>query len=223
MNNTRKNILLNTLLAVAGLFLFSVGVYFTIQANIGVAPWETFNLGLSGTLGIKYGTASIIISLVIVGIDLLLKEKIGIGMLLDSLLVGKFVDLLNWIQLLPVQKTIWSGILIICIGMFIMGFGQSIYMKAALGCGPRDTLLVGLKRRTSKIPIGIISVGILAVVTLVGWLLGGPIGIGTVICAFLEGPIMQLVFSIVHFNPTEVRHQDIPDSFRILFKKNPAE
>lgn len=216
MNKTPKEVLLNSLLATAGLFLFAVGVYLTIQANIGVAPWDSFNLGLSKTFGIKYGTASIIVSLIIVCVDVALREQIGIGMLLDAILVGKFVDLLNYIGLVQKQEKIVLSLLCMLGGMVIMGFSQYLYMKASLGCGPRDTLLVGLARRTSKIPIGVISIMILATVTLCGWLLGGPIGIGTLICAFLIGPIMQMDFKIVGFDATGIRHQNIIDSAKVL-------
>lgn len=220
MNNNAKGILKNTFLAAFGLFLFAFGAYLTIQANIGVAPWDAFNLGLASTFNIKYGTASIIVSLVIVLIDILLKEKIGIGMFLDAILVGKFVDLFNFIGLVPLMKNIFSGLGVMFIGMFIMGFSQFLYMKAGLGCGPRDTLLVGLKRKSKKIPIGVISIFILATVTLIGALLGGKIGIGTLIAAFLEGPIMQLDFRIVRFDATAISHQGIIDSFKTVFKKN---
>ncbi len=220
MNNSFKDILKNSLLAVAGLFLFGFGVHLTIQANIGAAPWDAFALGLSSTIGIKYGTASVIISLILIVVDILLREKIGIGMFLDAITVGKTVDLFDWLGWIPKQENIFSGILIMLGGLVIMGFAQYMYMKASLGCGPRDTLLVGLKRRTKKIPIGVISIMILAVVTFAGWLLGGPIGIGTIICAFLEGPVMQLDFRIVKFEPTEIKHQGIIESFRIIFKLN---
>lgn len=219
MNNTRKSILLNVLLASAGLFFFAFGVYLTIQANIGVAPWDAFNLGLVNTLGIKYGNANIAVSLIIVAVDILLKEKIGIGMLLDAVLVGKYVDLFNYFSIVPKQEKLWLSLAVMAAGMFILGFAQAMYMKAALGCGPRDSMLVGLKRRTDRIPIGIISVAIMVTVTLIGWLLGGPIGIGTVICAALEGPIMQLDFRLVRFNPTGVEHQDIITSLKILSGK----
>lgn len=219
MNTNTKEIIKNTFNAAFGLFVFAFGVYLTIQANIGVAPWEAFNLGLSETFGIKYGTASITVSLIIVVIDFFLKEKIGIGMLLDAILVGKFVDLFNLIGIVPLINNIFAGVAVMILGMFIMGFAQFLYMRAGLGCGPRDTLLVGLKRRSKKIPIGVISIFILATVTVIGKLLGGPIGIGTLMGAFLEGPIMQLDFRIVHFDPTEIKHQDILTSVRTVFKR----
>lgn len=219
MNLTAKSIIKNTLAASAGLMLFGFGVYLTIQADIGAAPWDTFNLGLSNTFGISYGTASISVSLIIVCIDILLKERIGIGMLLDAILVGKAVDLYNFLGLVPAQEKLYLSLPIMIAGLFIMGFAQYIYMKAALGCGPRDGMLVALKRRIKRVPIGLISIGILAVVTLIGFLLGGPIGIGTLICAFLIGPIMQLDFRIVNYDPTSTEHQDIITSVRVLFGK----
>ena len=214
-----KDFIRKAVIASAGLFLFGFGVYLTIQANLGAAPWDAFNLGLSSTIGIKYGTASIVMSLIILCIDILLKEKIGVGMFLDAFIVGKTVDLFNLLNIVPAQTNLAMKLLTIFAGMVIMGFSQYLYMTAALGCGPRDTLLVGLKRKISRVPIGVISIVILTVVTVIGWLLGGPIGIGTVICAGLEGPIMQLAFRIVKFVPTDVEHQSILDTFAALKNK----
>lgn len=218
-NTTPLKILIHIFLASAGLFLFGFGTYLTIQANIGAAPWDAFNLGLSGTFGIKYGTASITVSFLVLLIDILLKEKIGIGMILDAVIVGKTVDLFNYFDPVKLPETIIGSILIIIIALFICGFAQYLYMTAALGCGPRDTLLVGLSRKLPKIPIGLISICELAIVTAAGWALGGKIGLGTIICAFFTGPIMQFVFRLVHFNPTETEHQSFRDSFRILLKR----
>lgn len=218
-NQTRKSIFLNSLQAAFGLFSFGFGVYLTIQANIGAGPWDVFDLGLSGTFGITYGTAAIIFSLIILVIDICLREPIGIGMFLDAFIVGKAVDLFNWLELIKPLENMLVGVLVMLLGLFIMGFAQFIYMRAALGCGPRDTLLVALAKRMPRIPIGLISVAILAVVTFAGWRLGGPIGIGTLICAFLTGPIMQLDFKLARFEPTSVQHQKLMESFAIIAKK----
>ena len=218
-NNTRLNIIRNSFKAAFGLFTFGFGVYLTIQANIGVGPWDVFNLGLSGTFGIKFGTGSIIISLIILAIDILLREPIGIGMFLDAFVVGKTVDLFNWMDLVKPQENPLVGIVMMLAGLFIMGYAQYLYMDAALGCGPRDTLLVALAKRMPKIPIGVISIAILAVVTFVGWRLGGPIGIGTLICAFLTGPIMQLDFKLVNFDATKIVHQNLKESAKVFMNK----
>lgn len=219
INQTTGSIIFNSLQAAFGLFSFGFGVYLTIQANIGAGPWDVFDLGLSYTFGITYGTAAIILSLIILVIDICLREPIGIGMFLDAFIVGKAVDLFNWLELIKPQENVLVGVAMMLLGLFIMGFAQFIYMRAALGCGPRDTLLVALAKRMPKIPIGIISVAILAVVTFAGWRLGGPIGIGTLICAFLTGPIMQLDFRLARFEPTTVKHQNLMESFAIIAKK----
>ena len=219
VNHTTGSIIFNSLQAALGLFSFGFGVYLTIQANIGVGPWDVFDLGLSYTFGISYGTAAIILSLIILVIDICLREPIGIGMFLDAFIVGKTVDLFNWLELIKPQENVFIGVAMMLFGLFIMGFAQFIYMRAALGCGPRDTLLVALAKRMPKIPIGFISIVILAVVTFVGWRLGGPIGIGTLVCAFLTGPIMQLDFKLARFEPTTVQHQNLMESFRIITKK----
>ena len=215
-NQTRKSIFLNSLQAAFGLFSFGFGVYLTIQANIGAGPWDVFDLGLSYTFGITYGTAAIILSLIILVIDICLREPIGIGMFLDAFIVGKTVDLFNWLELIKPLENMLVGVLVMLLGLFIMGFAQFIYMRAALGCGPRDTLLVALAKRMPRIPIGLISVAILAVVTFEGWRLGGPIGIGTLICAFLTGPIMQLDFKLARFEPTSVQHQNLMESAKVI-------
>ena len=219
INQTKGSILFNSLQAAFGLFAFGFGVYLTIQANIGVGPWDAFTLGLSGTIGIKYGTASIVMSLIILAIDIAFREPIGIGMFLDAFIVGKTVDLFNYLDPIKPQENMLVGVVLMLVGLFIMGFAQFIYMRAALGCGPRDTLLVAIARRLPKIPIGVINIAELAVVTFLGWCLGGPIGIGTLISAFLTGPIMQLDFHLARFEPTAVRHQNLMESAKIIGNK----
>ncbi|MCQ2613485.1 MAG: hypothetical protein MJ183_07800 [Treponemataceae bacterium] len=204
--------------AAAALFVNGLGVYLTIHANIGAGPWDVLNLGLSGTFAILYGTASISVSVSILIIDILMKEPIGIAMFIDAVVVGKAVDFFNYIDVVPVPQTLAGSILMIVIGLTIMGYTQYFYMKAALGCGPRDTLLVGLSRRMKKIPIGVISIGLLSLATLTGYLLGGPVGIGTIICAFCSGPIMQAAFHTVHFDATGITHQRIAESLGVLIK-----
>lgn len=218
-NKTWRAIVLNMLLAAVSLFVNGFGVYLTIQANLGAAPWDVLNLGLSKSLGILYGNASIAVSLTILIMDILLKEPIGIAMFIDAIVVGKAVDFFNWVDVVPACDSILVGIPVMIAGLFILAYTQFTYMIASLGCGPRDTLLVGLARRVKKIPIGAVSIALLSTATLIGWLLGGPVGIGTVICAAATGPIMQLAFRTVHFDATSVRHQRLRESFRVVMSR----
>ncbi|MBO4913939.1 MAG: hypothetical protein J5449_01920 [Oscillospiraceae bacterium] len=204
------------LLAAASLFANGFGVYLTIQANIGASPWDVLNLGLSKSLGILYGNASIAVSFTILLIDILLKEPIGVAMFIDAVVVGKAVDFFNWIHAVPPCRSPLSGIPVMIVGLFILAYTQYAYMIASLGCGPRDTLLVGLTKRAKRLPIGAVSIALLSTATLIGWLLGGPVGIGTLICAFGAGPVMQLAFRTVRFDATGIRHQRLTDSLKVF-------
>ncbi len=215
-NRTVGDIFFNILMAAFALFVNGFGIYLTMQANIGAAPWDVFNLGLSKTFGILYGTASISVSLTILLIDILLKEPIGLAMFIDAIVVGKSVDFFNYTNMVPKSNNLITGVIMMLLGLVIIGYTQFLYMKASLGCGPRDTLLVGLKRRLTKVPIGLVSIGLLSTATLIGFILGGPVGIGTVLCALCQGPIMQMAFKTLSFDATLIKHQSIPESIRVM-------
>lgn len=218
-NNNRRGIIFNTLLAAVSLFVNGFGVYLTIHAGIGAAPWDAFNLGISNTTGITYGNASVAVSVLILVIDILLREPIGIAMFCDAVIVGKTVDLFNYLDIIPAPKNYIDGVFMMILGILIIGYTCAFYMLASLGCGPRDTLLVGLKKRLTKIPIGLVSIMLLCVVTLIGWLLGGKVGVGTLICAFGIGPSLQLAFFTLRFDADKVEHQDVIQSIKIFFQK----
>ena len=177
------------------------------------------NIGLSRSLGILYGTASIAVSLSILLVDIVLREPIGIAMFIDAIVVGKSVDFFNWIHAVPACQSLWTGIPVMVAGLFILAYTQYTYMIASLGCGPRDTLLVGLAKRMKRVPIGVVSIALLSTATLIGWLLGGPVGVGTLICAFGAGPIMQLAFTTVRFDATGIRHQRLKESMKVFFQQ----
>jgi uncharacterized membrane protein YczE len=211
-NNSSRGIVENALMAAFSLFVNGFGIYLTIKANLGVSPWDVLNIGLSNSLHVLYGTASIGVSLLILLIDIWMKEPIGLAMFIDAIVVGKSVDLFNYLDLIKPSDNYVTGLLYMIVGLFIIGYTQYFYMKAALGCGPRDTLLVGVKKRLKKIPIGVIAILIEGTATLIGYLLGGPVGVGTVICVLLQGPIMQLAFKSFHFDATGIKHESIIES-----------
>jgi uncharacterized membrane protein YczE len=221
-NSTARAIIMNMVIAAVSLFINGFGVYMTIQANIGAGPWDVLNLGISKSAGILYGTASIIVSYAILGIDIALREPIGIAMFIDAFVVGKAVDFFNRIDAVKKCDSLVTGIPVMILGLFIMAYTQYTYMSASLGCGPRDTLLVALAKRVRKVPIGAVSIALLGMATFIGWLLGGPVGIGTIICAFGTGPIMQIAFKTVRFDATRVHHQHLTRSFRVFWEKRAA-
>ena len=218
-NRSVGAILLNMLLAAVSLFVNGFGIYLTIRANIGAAPWDVLNLGVSHTLGIYYGSASIAISLTILLIDILLREPIGLAMFVDAVVVGKSVDFFNWLHPVAPCQSLGTAIPVLLAGLIVIAYTQYGYMVASLGCGPRDSLLVGLAKRLKRLPIGLVGILLQGSATFIGWLLGGPVGIGTILCAACAGPIMQLAFQSVRFDATHIRHQNLGESFRVLFPK----
>ena len=218
-NATRQAVIVNSIRAAIGLAMCGTGLYLTIQANIGVIPWDCLYLGIHNTFGFQYGNISVCVSLLVIGIDLLLKERIGVGTLIDALLVGKIVDLWNYLNPVPLQSSFAVGILCMLGGLLLQGFGQYVYMSAGLCCGSRDALLVGLSKRLVRIPLGAVGVLLLGIVLLFGWLLGGPVGIGTLIGTLLMGPLLQTICGWFRFVPEEVPHQDLLQSLQVLKKK----
>lgn len=200
----------------AGLLVFALGVHLTIFANIGLAPWDCLGMGIAKHTPLNYGVAMTLMAVIILGIDLLLKERIGFGTVIDALLTGNFVQLYNDLNPLPLNTNLWLGILIMLAGFAFMALGMMIYMKGEQCCGPRDSLLVGLGKRLPRWPIGMVEILLWAVVLLAGWLLGGPVGIGTLISTFGAGLVMQLVYSALHFEPRSIRHRDIVEIWKVL-------
>lgn len=211
-----KQFVLRLLKTVFGLFLYALGIYFTVQANIGLAPWDAFSQGVSNMTGIAFGTVISLTGLVILLLVWLLKEKIGIGTLLNTLLIGVFVNFLNWLNLLPKNNSLFTGILLLLLGQVIICFGSYFYIGTGLGCGPRDSLMVALCKRMKKVPVGVIRGGLEATVLLAGWLMGAKVGLGTVIAIVGIGLILQAVFHIMKFDVKAVQHESLFDSWKLL-------
>ena len=216
---TKPQIIKEILKSALGLFIFAIGVYLTIQANIGLAPWDCLSMGVSARVGYSYGIVHTVISIIILIIDILLKEKIGYGTILDALLVGNYVDWIGYLKLVPVSDSVAVSCAMVIIGLLIMGYGQYFYMDAAQGCGPRDSLLIALGKRFPRTPIGVVQTFMVGIALLIGWLLGGPVGIGTIISVFGMGSALQLVCKIMHFEPRDVVHKNVLETNRIFFQK----
>ena len=216
---TKPQIIKEILKSALGLFIFAIGVYLTIQANIGLAPWDCLSMGVSAKVGYSYGIVHTVISIIILIIDILLKEKIGYGTILDALLVGNYVDWIGYLKLVPVSNNVAVSCAMVVIGLLIMGYGQYFYMAAAQGCGPRDSLLIALGKRFPRTPIGVVQTFMVGIALLIGWLLGGPVGIGTIISVFGMGSALQLVCKIMHFEPRDVVHKNVLETNRIFFQK----
>ena len=217
-NLARKRIVLQWLRIAAGLLVFAFGVHLTIFANIGLAPWDCLGMGIAKHTPLNYGLAMTVMAVVILGIDLLLKERIGFGTIIDALLTGNFVQMYNDLNPFPANTSLPRGVGLMLAGFVFMALGMWIYMKGEQCCGPRDALLVGLGKRMPKLPIGLVEILLWAAVLLAGWLLGGPVGIGTLISTFGAGLVMQLVYHLVRFEPRNIQHRDVIQTVRAMLR-----
>ena len=216
--NGMKHYIIRLVNLIFGLFLYALGIVITINANIGYAPWEVFHVGLSLKAGFSIGIASILVGLVIVAIVVVFGEKIGLGTVLNMLLIGVFLDVLFFLNIIPHSENLISGIVMLVLGLFVISLGSYFYMKAGFGAGPRDSLMVLLNRKT-KIPVGICRSALELAVTAAGWFLGGMVGIGTVISVIAIGFCIQITFAVLKFIPADVKHETIVETYKTLFKK----
>ncbi|WP_430885897.1 YczE/YyaS/YitT family protein [Fusibacter sp. JL216-2] len=191
---------------ITGLFLYALGLVLTVNANLGVTPWNTFHMGLSKQTGLSLGNAIIITGLVIIVINILAKQSVGIGTILNMWLIGSFVDIQMSSGLVPQAQSFLGGLVLIFMGMFAIAIASWLYIGAGLGAGPRDGFMVAVMKWTGK-PVGIVRASIEISVLIVGILLGGKLGIGTPIIALLLGPICQWVFGLLKFDVKNIDHQ----------------
>ncbi len=194
-----------------GLILYALGIVLTVKANVGYAPWEVFHVGLADSTGISLGIASIIAGVLIVILVTSLGEKLGLGTIASMILTGVFIDVIMLLDLIKTAGNLAAGIAMLIAGMFIISLGSYFYIKAAFGVGPRDNLMIVLARKTN-IPIGACRCLVEMLVTFIGWLLGGMVGIGTVISFIAIGFCVQIVLTIFRLDVTAVRHETLSET-----------
>lgn len=216
-SESKKSIVTGWLRILIGLFIYSFGVYLTIYANIGLAPWDCLGVGIAKHTPLNYGSSMVLIGACAIIIQLILHERIGFATLFDALLTGNIVQLLTDISPYPENHSLLLGIAYMLFGFLFIALGMYVYMKAEQGCGPKDGLLITIGKRMPKIPIGVVEIMLWAIVTLFGWLLGGSVGIGTVISILGAGAVMHLFYSIIRFEPRKLKHRSIQETFSILF------
>lgn len=169
-----------------GLFLYGIGIALMVRAQIGIAPWDVLTQGIQLHTGIPFGVIVIATSVVVLMLWIPLRQKPGIGTIANAVLVGVWADVgLAWFQ--PAPDLFWS-IAMLAAGLVTIGLATGMYIGARFGPGPRDGLMTGLHRVTGW-PIWVVRTGIEVVVLIIGWLLGGNVGVGTLAFALLIGPL----------------------------------
>jgi uncharacterized protein len=182
-----------------GFFVFAVAIVLMLRAELGLGPWDAFHVGLHKVTGMSIGMASIVAGLAIVVGTLLIGVRPGLGTLANMVLIGVFVDLLlPWIP--PAQG--WgSGLAYFLGGVSLCGVATGMYIAAGLGKGPRDGLMVGLSQWTGW-PVRRVRTGLEVSVLALGWLMGGKIGVGTLIFTLTIGMSAQWGLQLFNFSAT---------------------
>lgn len=174
-----------------GMMVLGLGITMTIKGDrLGIGPWDVLHVGLYQNFGLTIGSWAIIAGFVLISVTSLVRRRWPqFGTLLNMVSIGLFIDLFNF--LIPDIESMAGQILIFTAGIFVMGYGVGLYVAPKMGAGPRDDLMLILVKKTG-LSVNVIRTAIEVTVAVLGWLLGGPIGIGTVLIALFLGRIVQL-------------------------------
>ena len=173
---------------ITGLFLYGIALAMLVQGSLGLAPWNTLASGLVEITGISFGMMTNLIGLVVLLLWIPLRQRPGVGTVLNVLLVGTSAEIGLW--LLPQPSDLVAQVALFTGGLLLLAAATGIYIAPGLGPGPRDGLMTGLHERTGA-PVWLCRAGVEITVLAVGWLLGGMVGIGTVAEALLIGPMVH--------------------------------
>lgn len=201
---------------ILGLFITALGFVFMLNANIGYASWDVFHVGVANVSGLTIGTVTMIVGIFVATLAAILGEKIGIGTLANIILIGLFLDIILKINIIPKGQGLISGLVILFIGLVVLAIGLFLYIGAGYGAGPRDALMVAVAKKTG-LSLTIARAIIEGTVVIIGWIIGGKVGIGTIIAAVSTGFFIDLVCKIMKFDMKKIEHETLD---RIFSRRN---
>ncbi len=189
-----------------GLFLYGVAIAAMVKAGIGVSPWDVLTQGVSRHTGLPFGLVTNLIGLLVLLLWIPIRQKPGLGTLLNVLLIGPSAQLGLW--LLPAPHLLWEQVLLFAGGLSLLAIATGLYIGARFGPGPRDGLMTGLHRRWGW-RLWAVRTSIEGVVLGAGWLLGGNVGVGTVAFALLIGPMVNLTIPWLALTPAIIQESAV--------------
>jgi uncharacterized membrane protein YczE len=182
-----------------GFLLYGLALALIIRANLGTGTWLVLEVALANIFGIKIGTMTVYMGFIVLIIALALRERIGWGTLGNILSIGPWLNLcLDLIPLLKENLPLQIGMFLL--GVLVQGIATAIYIGVDAGAGPRDSLMLAI-HRTTGVSIRVARGALEIIVVLIGWSLGGPLGLGTVAFALLIGPSVQWAFKLFNVQP----------------------
>lgn len=187
----------------AGLFCFGVGIPLMLQAHLGLSPWDVLHQGLSRHSPLTIGEASEVVGLVILLVAWALGMRPGVGTVSNMALIGFWIDrVIEW-RWIPdaAGAPLWLRFAMLAAALVLFGVGSGAYIAPKLGAGPRDSIMLALALRSGR-PVALVRAGIESSACLVGFLLGGTVGVGTFVTALLLGPSVQVGLRVFGFQLT---------------------
>ncbi|MBC7877253.1 MAG: hypothetical protein H7Y59_08800 [Anaerolineales bacterium] len=182
-----------------GFALYGLSIALTIQADLGTGTWSVFEVALANLTGLTIGTITILVAFGVLVLVLLFKEKVGWGTLGNILSIGLWLDV--FMKIIPFEESnLPLQVVMLFAGILLMGIASAVYIGVDAGAGPRDSLMLAI-HRTTKLSLRMARASVEIIVFIIGWLLGGPAGIGTLIFAILIGPSVQWAFKIFNVRP----------------------
>jgi uncharacterized membrane protein YczE len=182
-----------------GFFIFGLAITLMIRGNIGTSAWAVLDVALSKITGLSVGTLTVLVGFAVLSGALIMREQIGWGTLTNILSIGPWEDF--WLARIPsITDALPLQIAMLLTAIALMGLASAIYIGVEAGAGPRDSMMLAIKR-TTGVSIRVARAIIEVTVVTVGWLLGGPAGIGTLVFALLVGPSVQLGFKLLKVEP----------------------
>lgn len=176
-----------------GLVLYSVSIAMLVHSGLGNMPWDVLSQGVARQLGWTLGTATVVLSVVVLACWWPLRQRLGIGTVANVVVIGALVDpCLALLDLLPDPLPLAARITLVVVGIGLNAVASGLYIGARLGPGPRDGLMTGIVARTGW-PVGAVRGSIEGTVVVAGWLLGGTVGLGTLAYAVAIGPLIHLL------------------------------
>lgn len=200
-----------------GLFLFAAGLVANLNSGLGMSPWGVLTIGLTNHVSLTFGQVSQLIGLVVLVIGWALGFSPGMGTLANIYFIGLFIDLIIAWGLMPIPDGLVLQFAMLSVSIALIGVGSYFYMRVRLGTGPRDGLMMGLVRRLDY-PVAAVRGTLEVAVLAIGWLLGGPVGVGTVINAFTLGLSVQTSFRLGGYDKN-AEHTNLLKLFRYLSGK----
>lgn len=203
-----KKEVLKYLQLMSGLILCAIGIVTILNSNLGLSPWDVLNQGLNNIFGITLGEANLFVGIFVVSFSLILKQPIGSGTILNLLLVGVFIDTIMYLDFIPKGDSFLFRVLLLVVGIIIFSYGCYLYISTGMGCGPRDGLMIILTKKT-KYSLSQIKTAIEICALSAGFLLGGFVGVGTVISSLCVGPLIQFFFRLNNKDVKALNHRSI--------------